>query len=423
MAQHQHQIQEFKIASGAGRLLIGATSAKDTVAISGSVLGGPNHLAHSLETVPGIAASLMDAGTTKRSKSEIRESLADRGISLSFWSSGDRTYFFANCFPENISFTLTLIAECLHSALFQASELDKAVVRARGRIAETKSRTGTRASIAFAQSIYDAKHVNYVSSLEAREKALGKITRNELKKFSRLLGRGGLVLAITGDVKVPAARKAAEAAFTSLPEGTMAPALKSANQNQNASREVLVRIPDKSNIDVILGAALPLRKIDTLYYPALVLADMLGGGFASHLMRTIRERDGLTYDINTSLQGIAEDTDGAFRVWATFSPELYEKGVETIRKEMKHFFIHEITADALAQKKEEIIGSYLIGLSTTNGLATVLRGLGEEGHSVSFVNEFPDIIRAVTLDQVKEAATLIPLTKLSVAAAGTFRKA
>ncbi|MCR4276403.1 MAG: insulinase family protein [Candidatus Parcubacteria bacterium] len=421
MKKQTYGAQAFSIVEG-GKLLVAPTSAKDVVAVEGSVLGGSNHLPKRWDVIPSLSAELLDAGTNKKKKGVIRGALADRGISLSFSAGGDRTFFSGQCLPEDLPFLLSTIAECLGGAHFPEAEVKAAKARALGSIAELKTDTNMQARIALSRILYDTAHPNFSRTLEEEETSIRSSTRRNLLDFRHKFCRDGLVLAVTGDVNAGTVRKAAEKAFGKLPAKGFAPLAKQLNKKPSASAEKLIPIPDKANVDVLLGAALPLHKSDPLFYPAYLLAEMLGGGFASHLMMTIRERDGLTYGVYATLRGFDGATDGYLRIWATFSPEKYTESVAALRKEVRTFFSTSITEKALLKKKEEITGSYLVGLSTARGLARILHQFTIDGRDLAFLAEYPDYIRAVSLAHVRAAAKLVPLHKLSFAASGTFPK-
>lgn len=413
--------QEFSILDG-GRLFIAPTHARDVVAVEGSVLGGPNMLPIEFDIVPGLAAELLDAGTAKKNKSVIREALAARGISLSFSSSGDRTTFSGRCFPEDLPTLLATISECLREAHFPESEVKNAKARALGVLAEEKSDTRAQAERAFSALLYDPRHVNYVRPIADMEKSVPAVRRAQLQNFRKMLGKGGFVLAITGDVEVASVRAAVGKAFRTIGAGTTVAPIKQTNKKNPAAAEKLIPIADKANIDVLLGASLPLTVHDRLYHPMKVLTEMLGGGFASHLMQTIRERDGLTYGVYARLSGFDAGATGSFKIWATFSPDRYAESVAKLRSEVNSFFSRGLTEEALLRKKEEIIGSYFVALSTTQNLANTLHMIGMLGFDLSYLTEYPAIIRAVTLADITNASNLIPHGRLSLAASGSFKK-
>ena len=422
MDQISDHILEKSLPNG-GRAFALHMKTLDVVTVEGSVLGGSHLLPRPFAEVPTLVGRLYDAGTRTHGKKALRDALSARGASLSFSGGGDRTHFSASCLPEDLPFILKLIAECLREPAFSPIELKTARERALSHLKDSKTDTHWQASNALARLIYETGHVNYVETDITRERHLKTVTRTNLLSFHKTyIGRGGLVLAMTGDINAKQALVIAEKAFSSLPVGTEMLPSKKRNHKKQEGKELQTLISEKANIDMYLGASIPVVLDDANYLPMYTITDMLGGGFAAHLMQTIRERDGLTYGIRASLGGMAPDTDGYFHIWSTFSPDLFEKGVATIRKETKAFFTHHLTKETLEKKKDEITGSYLIGLSTTHGMAHQLHSIGIRGKDRSYIDKYPELIRALSLATIKEVATLIPLSKLSLSAAGTFTK-
>ena len=405
------------------KLFVSRTGAKDVVAIEGSVLGGSNMLPRTKSEVASMTAELLDAGTAKRSKESIREALGARGASISFSAGGDRTYFSASCLPEDISFVLKIIVECLTEAYFPTKELLTAKKRALGELDEAKSQTRTVAAGALSRLLYDPSHVNYAETFSARKKSIETLSRNDLLAFRKMLGMSGLILVITGDIQVDTTLKNSKAILAKLPKGISEVPEKKLNKKKPAVSQELVSITDKANIDVYVGVSVPMTYQSKEYLPFVVLSEMLGGrGFTSHLMSTIRERDGLTYGVYTMLSGFGGGADGSFQIWATFSPDKYTESVSALKKEIALFFKKLLTQKSLEARKTEMAGAYIVGLSTTRGLANVLHKIGVEGKPLSYIDEYPELIKAITVDDLHKAAALIPLSRLSLAAAGTFKK-
>ncbi|MBA3789095.1 insulinase family protein [Patescibacteria group bacterium] len=414
-------ITEKKLFENA-RVFIAPMRTQDVVTLEGSVLGGSNMLPRSLRETPFLASKLFDAGTKKHDKKNLRESLAARGASLSFSAGGDRTYFSGSCLPEDLPFLLQIVEECLSTAVFQPAEISSTRERLLGRLKEQRTDTRTQASNELSRLLYDETHLNYAEKDAFQEKSLKSVTRAQLVDFRSSLGREGLVLAIVGDIDTATALRAVERTFGRLAKGTQTSVLKKKNTKAPMMQEKRISIAEKTNIDIFLGCVVPLTYESPEYLPLSVLTHMLGGSFAAHLMQTVRERDGLTYGIQSYLSDFGKDLEGSFRIWATFSPDLYERGVQTIRKEVKNFLSAGLTENALTQKKEERTGSYVIGLSTTGGLASLLHKIGREGKPLSYLDEYPRLIRALVVKDIRAAAPMINLDRLSLAVAGTFTK-
>jgi predicted Zn-dependent peptidase len=61
------------------------------------------------------------------------------------------------------------------------------------------------------------------------------------------------------------------------------------------------------------------------------------------------------------------------------------------------------TAEELDAKKTTITGSYTVGLATTERLAQSILTNAERGFDLSYLDEFPEEIRALTLEEVNSA--------------------
>ena len=412
-------IKELEIVQGA-RIFVAPRKTKDVVTLEGSVIGGASLVSEYKRMVPAFAANLLDAGTKTKTKDALRESLAARGATLSFCAKGERMHFYGSCLPEDLNLLVKTLVECLGESVFPKEEIETVREIVLGELAEEKSDTKAEAAAALTRAVYDAKHPNYIQTTALRERSVRAIDRKDLVSFAKHLGSGGLVLAVVGDVTIDDATKALQN-LKRLPKGTSNVATAPMNAKVQTTSETFVRIAGKANIDTYLGASVPLTVQDSHYVPFMFLSDMLGSrGFSGHLMQTIRERDGLTYGIYTMHTGFDDNRDGLFRIWATFSPDTFARAVTLTRKEIALFFKTKLTEEAVEARKERLIGGYLMSLSTTGGLASALHRIGREGRSLAYLDQYPEILREMTLSQIREAAALIPLTKLSLTASGTF---
>jgi zinc protease len=232
------------------------------------------------------------------------------------------------------------------------------------------------------------------------------------------------VIAIVGDVTPSVVQRILTTVLKKLPVGTAVIPPKTLNQKKPTSQEILKPIKDKANIDTYLAVSTPFTIDHPLYLAFSIFNGMLGGRGLSngHLMQTIRERDGLTYGIYSKPYGFGDGVDGAFRIWATFSPATFKVAVEKTRKEIGVFLKTALTPERLLKKQDQVAGAYVVGLSTTGGLASTLHMIGTEGKPLSYIDVYPDLVRAVTVEDLKAVAKLIPFDKLTLAASGTFEK-
>jgi len=129
---------------------------------------------------------------------------------------------------------------------------------------------------------------------------------------------------------------------------------------------------------------------------------VLGRGFTGRLMGTVRDREGLTYNIGA---GISEDsiTDGSWDISASFAPALLDKGIAATRRELEKWWSDGITQAELADRKQGLVGGYLVSLSTTGGLATAILTAVQRGYDLTWLDRYPDAVNALTREQVNSA--------------------
>jgi zinc protease len=184
-----------------------------------------------------------------------------------------------------------------------------------------------------------------------------------------------------------------------------------------------VPLPEKTSVSVILGQATGLKYRDPDALALRVGTAILGRGFTGRLMGTIRDKEGLTYNIGA---GVTEDTivDGAWDISASFAPALLDKGVAATRRELQKWWADGITDTELADRKQGLIGGYFVGLSNTGGLAGAIIATIQRGYDLTWLDGYPEAVKALTRVQVNNAIKthLDPATMVLVKA-GTFKPA
>ena len=170
----------------------------------------------------------------------------------------------------------------------------------------------------------------------------------------------------------------------------------------SAAREIAVPLADKPSVSVIIGQPTGLRYKDPDALALRVGTAILGSGFTGRLMGIVRDREGLTYNISAA---VSEDSvvDGSWDISASFAPALLEKGIASSRRELERWWKEGVTGDELAARKQGLIGSYRVGLSTTAGLANAILTDVQRGYDVSRLEGFPDAVNALTREQINSA--------------------
>ena len=382
------------------------TGVDDVVTIKGSFLGGDLFGKGNI-IVPEMAALMLDLGTKKRDKFEIGSTLEMVGARLGFSSGRYRVHFSARCLKNDIGLVVELLSEQLMEPAYNKNDLQSMIKRRKAELKKLKEDTRTRAIETFLRELYPEKHPNSPPSLNSQINALGKINVNDLKEFQKkYYGLGSFNICFVGDVD----HNSIEQHLIKHFDGWYLNSTSTKQTNKKLSANTfgqhiqkLEHIPDKSSCDLITGHGIGIHREQKDYYSVMMGHFILGGNFSARLMSTVRDEEGLTYGIQSTISGVEEGNDGYWYIWGTFPPEKIELAKLSIEKQLKLWYKKGVTANELAAKKATICGNYQVGLDTTSGLATRILTTVQRGKRLSFMDEYLDIINGLKLQKINDA--------------------
>jgi zinc protease len=397
MADQSHRSQVAGI-----DLITYRTDVKDVIVIMGSMPAGDAMAEPGNIAIPTLVGMMLDRGTKTLDKFAIAEQLDNVGAEIAFGVGTQSLEIRAKCLKKDLPLVIGLIAAELRTPAFQSQEFNKARQQFIGGLQASEQNTEGRAQEAFGRAIFPSGHPNRPHTVSEYEAAAKTATLDEAKTFyARYYGPAHLNLVIVGDVAGANAEAEVGKAFSGWSGGQdyIRP---SKAAPLSAAREVSVPLADKPSVTMILGQPTGLRYKDPDALPLRVGTAILGRGFTGRLMGTVRDKEGLTYNIGA---GVAEDSiaDGSWDISASFAPALLEKGIASTRRELDKWWKDGITEQELTARKQGLLGGYLVGLSTTTGLATTLLINVQRGYDVSWLDGYPVAINALTRDQINSA--------------------
>ena len=404
---------------GPVRLLTLPTAVNDFISFRGSFVTSPN-LAAGHDVMQQLAVSMLDKGTQKRDRFELASVLENSGATLDLSSDGLYVDFSGQALAPDLPDVLNVLAEMLQQPLFDEAEFEKAKATRIGQLQRSLEDTGTQAATALTRSLFPSDHPNYRAPIDEQIERVKEADLQEVRDFHDAhFGATDLTIAAVGDLAHDDVARAVTSAFGDWAPHD-APATHSTEAKDARSERRSIPMPDKSNVDVRLGHALPIRRDHDAYLPLYVGNYILGGNFAARLMTTIRDEKGLTYSVGSSLSGTTTKYTGYFKTQITLSHDNLDTGIAATEEVIRAFVENGATQDELEEKKETIAGSFTTGLATTQRLAFSLLLNAERGFGVEYLDEYLDRVDALTLDDVNDAVrTYLHPDDLHVVAAGT----
>jgi len=395
---------------GPGRALVLETPAQEIVSFRGSFASSPD-VGENDELIQSLVARLLDKGTRHRTRPEIADALEDRGARLNFFSDGLRMGFGGKALSEDLPFVLGLAAECLReSALLDDNsgfdrEIGKEAAQSRASLQQALESTGSQAAGALCRRIYTPSHPNYHPHATDELEQLDALTPEDVRHYYRRhVSARDLILCVAGDVEADRDVEVIRALFGDWVEAGPEAHFDDAGRLGAPSTDYIA-IPDRQNLDVRLGHALHVKRADTDYLPLHVANYALGGNFSSRLMSEVRDRKGLTYGIGAVLFNIDVQHEGHWHISVTLSQDRLDEGVAATREVLTEFAAGGITHDELERVKDTVAGSFVVGMATTGQLTASLMVNAERGFPVSYLDGYPERVRALTLTEVNEAVS------------------
>jgi zinc protease len=422
MAEHAHRTAVAGI-----DVVTYRTNVKEMVVILGALPAGDAMSDGGNIAVPSLSGMMLDRGSKAFDKFAIAEKLDNVGAEISFGVGPQSLEVHARCLRKDLPLVMGLLAADLRTPAMLQAEFNKAKQQFIGELEASAQNSGGRAREAFDRAIFPAGHPNRPHLLNEYIEAARSASLDEVKAFqAKYYGPAHMVLVIAGDVADAEIQTEITKAFSGWSGGQdyVRPAKPAVAA---AANEITVPLADKPSVTMILGQATGLRFKDPDSLALRVGTAILGRGFTGRLMGTVRDKEGLTYNISSNV-GDDAIADGAWDISASFAPALLAKGVAATRRELDKWWKDGVTDQELATRKQGIIGSYQVGMSTTGGIAGAILANIQRGNELNWLDEYPKAVNALTRDQVNAAirshlnpSTMVLVKAGSVSAATAAR--
>jgi predicted Zn-dependent peptidase len=154
-------------------------------------------------------------------------------------------------------------------------------------------------------------------------------------------------------------------------------------------------------VNLCLGA-LGISYASPDYYAFMLANSILGDGMSSRLFQTIREEQGLAYDIGSYFNSYAET--GNFVVSAGIDPKQTEAAIRAIIQELTRLCETPVAPDELARIKAYTKGSMLLGMEGTHQVASWLGSQESLRSDILDIDTMVALVEAVTAQDIQRIA-------------------
>ncbi len=331
-------------------------------------------------------------GTQSRSAKQISMEVEALGGYLNAFTSKEHTCFYGRGLSHNLEKTFAVLADMLQNSLFDDREIEK---ESRVIVDEMKDIEDSPEEIIFDEfeSILFKGSSLELPIIGTEKNVLG-FKNADLKNYiKKKYSNDKLFIVASGAIEQNNLIELTEKYFNG-------------SFGKNRKRAVRNIIPNKDNVflEKSINQAHVIIGRNTIGYNSenrmavSLLSHILGGGSSSRLFYTIREKNGITYQINSFLNSFYDTS--TFGVYFSTNEESVQKALKLIYNEFEKLKRKKVGRKELNRAKEYLKGNLLMSLeSTTNRMMQMAQSVIYFGR-VKTIEETIEKIDAVTSDDI-----------------------
>ena len=275
-----------------------------------------------LRLVSSATADLLDRGTDKLSRQEIRDRIDSLRAQVALSGSGTTVSASLSAPGENLPALIDLVLHVIRGANFPQAEFDEYMRQAVTSVRSAMTEPTALASRALARhgNPWPAQDIRYVPTFEEDLTRIEALNRKAIVDFHRrMYGAGAISVSAVGDFDEAAVEKAVA---DGLAGWRRAPAYTRVSDpfREIAPKQFDIETPDKANAFYIASQPVRLQDTDPDFAPLYLANFLLGTSETSRLWNRVREKEGLSYNVRSNLSVSAFEPSASWTVYAIFAP-------------------------------------------------------------------------------------------------------
>ena len=326
--------------------------------------------------VADAVAAMLDKGTTTLSRQQVQDRLVQLKTELSISGGAGRFSVGLSSRREHLPAAIALVGELLRKPLLAPDALDQLKGQTLASVEQQRKEPDAMADNALARlgNPYPRGDPRHARSFDEMVEDTNGLTVEKLRAFhARFYGAARAEFAAVGDMDPALVRQAVQAA---LGDWTGGEPFKRIPQPAVAVKpqRLLLAAPDKQNATMLVRQTVPLSDTDA-DYPALMMANhLLGGGGSSRLWKRIRETDGLSYDVRSSVSWSQFEPNSDWQASAIFAPQNRAKVEAAFQQELARALKDGFGATELAEGKRGLLSFRRLSRAQDGRVASALAG-------------------------------------------------
>jgi len=377
--------------------------------------------------VASMTAAMLERGSKTRSYQQIKDELDKLKSRAYVYGGTQMAGVSVETAKENLPAVMKIVTDYLKNPTFPEAEFNKLKEE---RLAGLEAQKQEPQAIAFntsqrALNPFPKGHPLYVMTFDEEIAALKAMTVNDVKQFYKdFYGADNAILSVVGASDEATVRGLVKNDLAKWKANKPYTRIARTYQDIKPGTQAL-QTADKANAVYVAALNLPMRDDDP-DYPALVLGNYLfGGGFLnSRLATRVRQKEGISYGISSSIGADPRDKLASYMVYAIYNPENKDRLNKAIQEEFARLNKEGFSADEVKAAKSGYLQNRAVSRAQDNVLTGRLNTYLDLNRTFAWDADFEKKVQALTPEQVNAAVKkYLDYNKLVLVEAGDFEKA
>ncbi len=416
----------------------------ETVSFSMTLHYGNEESLKGMNTAAGILPTLMMSGTKQMDRQALQEKKDALGVQIfAGGGGGDRGRggrggggggvgsagqlgLSVTAKRESLVAGIELLGEILRSPAFASDEFEQMKLRSSARMTEMLNDPAALAGnkLARALSLYSKGDVRYVPTTNENIEDVKNVSLDQvIDIYNKQLSAAIVQIGIVGDFEPEKVVPVIEKILNNWKSDTQYKSIeRTAKTDVSGSKENIVT-PDKANAVFLAGLSFTLNDESPSSIPLQIGNFILGGGtLSSRLGDRIRQKEGLSYGVSSSITVPSRGSDGRFTINAITNPSNIDRVELAAMEELTRFIKDGPTEKEMTDSKKAFLESLKISRSSDQAIAGQLSSNMNLGRTFAFSAQQETQISNLKAEDVREAfQKFVDPKKLVVIRAGDFK--
>jgi zinc protease len=350
--------------------------------------------------IADLTAQLLVTGTHRLDASAFAETTERLGFAVASESSWDSARASFTALGSKLDDGLALLVEMLRSPRLDSGEFDRLKAERLNDILQARADPGRLADESFLREVF-ADGVPYGRLSAGRPETVEALTVEDSRAHHAVHYAPNVAdIVIAGAISPDSALEAVERHLGDW--AGEAPGHRTIEPAQRGGRRiVLVDRPGSVQSELRVGH-LGIRRHDPRYFPALVMAALLGGVFGSRLNLRLREELGYTYGARCSFD--PRRAVGPFTATAAVQTEVTVDAIRELLAQLERIREAPPGERELAEVRDFLVGVFPLRFETTGGIAGAIEPVAVYDLPHDWWQTYRASLEAVTTDDVHRVA-------------------